>query len=214
MQRQFASMKRQFFESGDPLRKLSYFVAVSIDGFIGDRSGDGASFMPFVDEEFVEFLKAEYPETLPTHVRRAFGFEGLENKRFDTVVQGRGSYRLALDADITSPYGHLREYVASSTLDKSPDPNVEIISGDVVGKIRELKQEDSEFGIWLCGGARIAGELRDEVDELVIKTYPVLLGAGMPMFGGGVTSVISEFTLEASRVFGNGVIVRTYRRKR
>ncbi|MEU5955569.1 dihydrofolate reductase family protein [Streptomyces sp. NPDC047525] len=198
------------------MRKLIYFVAVSIDGFIGDRSGDGESFMPFVDEEFLEFLKTEYPETIPVEGRRLLGLEGLENKHFDTVVQGRGSYRLALDTDITSPYGHLREYVASRTLDKSPDPNVEIISGDVVGKIRELKQEESEFDIWLCGGSKIAGELRDEVDELVIKTYPVLLGAGMPMFdgGAGAESVVSEFELDASRVFGNGVVVRTYRRKR
>ncbi|MGW6058959.1 dihydrofolate reductase family protein [Streptomyces sp. NPDC055189] len=200
------------------MRKLVYFVAVSIDGFIGDRSGDAESFMPFVDEEFLEFLKTEYPETISVEGRRALGVGDLPNKHFDTVVQGRGSYRLALDADITSPYGHLREYVASRTLDKSPDPNVEIISGDIVGKIRELKQEESAFDIWLCGGARIAGELRDEVDELVIKTYPVLLGAGMPMFDGGenegAESVISEFTLDASRVFGNGLVVRTYRRKR
>lgn len=198
------------------MRKLSYFVAVSIDGFIGDRSGDGASFMPFVDEEFLEFLKTEYPETIPTEGRRMLGLEGAENKRFDTVVQGLGSYRLALDADITSPYGHLREYVASTSLDKSPDPKVEIISADLVGRIRELKREEGEFDIWLCGGAKIAGELRDEIDELIIKTYPLLLGAGMPMFdgGAGAETVISEFAFEASRVFDNGVVVRTYRRKR
>lgn len=198
------------------MRKLTYFVAVSIDGFIGDRSGDAESFMRFVDEEFLEFLKTEYPETISVEGRRVLGLGELENKRFDTVLQGRGSYHLALDNDITSPYGHLREYVASSTIGKSPDPNVEIISGDVVAKVRELKQEDSEFGIWLCGGAKIAWALRDEVDELVLKTYPVLLGAGMPMFDGGAEgeSVISEFALDASRVFGNGVVVRTYRRER
>lgn len=198
------------------MRKLSYFVAVSIDGFIGDRSGDGGSFMPFVDEEFLEFLTTEYPETIPAEGRRMLGIEGMENKRFDTVVQGLGSYRLALNAGITSPYGHLREYVASTTLDKSPDPNVEIIPDDLVGSIRGLKQEDSEYDIWLCGGARIAGQLRDEIDELVIKSYPVLLGTGMPMFdgGAGAETVISEFALDASRVFANGVVVRTYSRKR
>ncbi|MFG2649254.1 dihydrofolate reductase family protein [Streptomyces sp. NPDC048436] len=198
------------------MRKLTYFVAVSIDGFIGDRGGDAETFMRFVDEEFLEFLKTEYPETISVEGRRVLGLEALENKRFDTVIQGRGSYRLALDLDITSPYGHMREYVASSTIEKSPDPNVEIISGDVVGKVRELKQEDSEFDIWLCGGAKLAWALRDEVDELVLKTYPVLLGAGMPMFDGGAEgqSVVGDFALDSSRVFGNGVVVRTYRRQR
>lgn len=165
----------------------------------------------FADEEFVAFVKAEYPETLPTHVRRALGIDDLPNKRFDTIIQGRGSYDVALKEGITSPYAHLREYVASSTLKESPDPNVEIIADDLVGKVRELKAEDGEFGIYLCGGSKIAGELLDEIDELVVKTYPMVYGAGMPMFGSGLA--ISEFTLESVRTFGNA-LVRTYSRKR
>ncbi|CAM5718619.1 Dihydrofolate reductase OS=Streptomyces violarus OX=67380 GN=FHS41_002297 PE=4 SV=1 [Streptomyces violarus] len=149
---------------------------------------------------------------MPTQGRRALGFDDLPNKRFGTIVQGRASYDLALKDGITSPYAHLREYVASRTLKESPDPNVEIIADDLVGKVRELKAEEGGFGIYLCGGAQIAGELRDEIDELVIKTYPVVYGAGMPMFGSGFE--ISEFALESTRTFGNDVLVRTYSRKR
>ena len=101
-------------------------------------------------------------------------------------------------------------YVASRTLAESPDPHVEIIGDDLVARVRELKAEDSEFDIYLCGGSRLAGELHDEIDELVIKTYPVVLGTGMPMFGSGFP--ITEFTLEATRTFGNGAVVRTYSR--
>ncbi|MEW2811984.1 dihydrofolate reductase family protein [Streptomyces massasporeus] len=194
------------------MRKLTYFIACSIDGFIGDPSGDATSMLRFVDEEFIDFLKAEYPETMATHGRRALGLDDLPNKRFDTIVQGRVSYDLALKEGITSPYAHLREYVVSSTLTESPDPNVEIIADDLVGKVRELKAEDSEFGVYLCGGAKVAAQLLDEVDELVIKTYPIVYGSGMPMFGSGVA--ISDFTLESVRTFGNGVLVRTYSRKR
>ncbi|MFC4464408.1 dihydrofolate reductase family protein [Streptomyces xiangluensis] len=194
------------------MRKLTYFIACSIDGFIGDPSGDAQFFVPLVDEEFFEnFLKAEYPETVPTHGRRATGIDDLENKKFDTIIQGRSSYDLALAVDVTSPYAHMRQYVASRTLEKSPDPNVEIVSEGVVGKIRELKQEDSAFGIYLCGGSKIAGELIDEVDELVIKTYPLVLGSGMPMFGSAFA--LTEFTLDTVRTFKNGVLVRTYQRK-
>ncbi|MCX5560647.1 dihydrofolate reductase family protein [Streptomyces sp. NBC_00038] len=195
------------------MRKLTYFIACSIDGFIGAPDGDGQAFMPFVDEEFLEdFLKAEYPETLPTHARRPLGIDDLENRNFDTIIQGRASYDLALDLGVTSPYAHLREYVASRSLKESPDPHVEIVADDVVGKIRELKAEDGEFGIYLCGGSQLAGALIDEVDELVIKTYPVVLGSGMPMFGSGFD--VSEFALDQLRVFKNGVLVRTYSRKR
>ncbi|MFE9647819.1 dihydrofolate reductase family protein [Streptomyces sp. NPDC006365] len=195
------------------MRKLTYFIACSIDGFIGDPSGDAQFFVPLVDEEFFEdFVKAEYPETVPTHGRRATGIDDLENKKFDTIIQGRSSYDLALAIDVTSPYAHMRQYVASRTLEKSPDPNVEIVSDDVVGRIRELKQEDSEFGIYLCGGSQVAGELIDEVDELVIKTYPLVLGSGMPMFGSAFA--LTEFTLDTVRTFKNGVLVRTYQRRR
>lgn len=194
------------------MRKLTYFIACSIDGFIGDRDGDASFMYPFVVGDFAEYLKTEHPDVNPTHVRRLIGTEDVGIKEYDTVIQGRGSYDVALKEGITSPYSHLREYVASRTLTESPDPHVEIIGDDLVAKVRELKAEDGEFGIYLCGGSRLAGELRDEVDELVIKTYPVVLGTGMPMFGAGFA--VTEFTLDTVRAFDNGVLVRTYSRKR
>lgn len=194
------------------MRKLTYFIACSIDGFIGDPSGDGTEMARFADEEYSAFFAAEYPETVPTHVRHLVGMGDLPNKRFDTVIQGRASYDLALKEGVTSPYAHMRQYVASRTLTESPDPQVEIVSDDVVGKVRELKAEDGEFGIYLCGGSQLAGVLLDEIDELVIKSYPLVYGSGMPMFGSGLA--ITEFTLGEVRSFGNGVVVRTYSRKR
>ncbi|MEU7134695.1 dihydrofolate reductase family protein [Streptomyces sp. NPDC046261] len=194
------------------MRKLTYFVACSIDGFIGDPSGDASSMFQFVTEEFLDFLKTEYPETISAEGRKVLGCEGLGSRHFDTVIQGRASYQLALDVNITSPYGHLREYVASRSLEESPDANVRLVSGDLVGAVRELKAEDSELGIWLCGGSQLAGELIDEVDELVIKTYPQVYGSGMPMFG--THFAVTDFTLESVRSFDNGVLVRTYSRKR
>ncbi|MFF1274720.1 dihydrofolate reductase family protein [Streptomyces marokkonensis] len=194
------------------MRKLTYFIACSIDGFIGDPEGDASAMVSLVDEELLEFFRTEYPETLPTHGRRPLGMDDLPNKRFDTIIQGRASYDLALKEGITSPYAHLREYVASRTLGESPDPNVEIIADDLVGRVRALKAEDSAYDIYLCGGSKLAGELADEIDELVIKTYPIVQGSGMPMFASGFS--ITEFALESVRTLGNGIMVRTYSRKR
>ncbi|MFD4947534.1 dihydrofolate reductase family protein [Streptomyces sp. NPDC058239] len=194
------------------MRKLTYFIACSIDGFIGDPSGDASSMYQFVNEEFLEFLKTQYPETISTEGRKLLGFRSIENQQFDTVIQGRVSYQLALDINITSPYAQLREIVASRTLKESPDPNVELVSDDVVARVRELKAENSELGIWLCGGSQLAGELIDEIDELVIKTYPLVYGSGMPMFGSDFAP--TEFALDSVRVFDNGALVRTYSRTR
>ncbi|MGW1547791.1 dihydrofolate reductase family protein [Streptomyces sp. NPDC002346] len=194
------------------MRKLTYFIACSIDGFIGDPSGDASSMYRFVDEEFLDYLKSQYPETVSTAGRLQLGMHGVRNQKFDTVIQGRGSYQLALDVNITSPYAQLRELVASRTMKESPDPNVELVSGDVVGRVRELKAEESGLGIWLCGGSQLAGELLDEIDELVIKTYPLVYGSGMPMFGSDFAD--TEFMLDSVAVFDNGVLVRAYSRKR
>ncbi|MFF9629418.1 dihydrofolate reductase family protein [Streptomyces fradiae] len=195
------------------MRTLTYLVACSLDGFIGDPGGDATSMFRYLDEEYLAFLTGEYPETVSAEGRRALGITDAPNKHFDTVVQGRGSYQVGLDAGVPSPYGHLREIVASRTLETSPHPNVEIVSGDLVARVRALKAEDGPLGIWLCGGSGIAGTLIDEVDELVIKSYPQVYGAGMPMFGGAAFAV-SDFDLRDVRSFGNGVVVRRYGRVR
>ena len=192
------------------MRKLTYFIAASIDGFIGDPNGDGELFSEYLDEEYMETLSGEYPETIPTHVRKMVGLDHRENQRFDTIIQGRASYEVALRIDIPSPFAHMRQFVASRTLGESPDPAVEIVSDDLVGRVRELKREESPLDIYLCGGAQIAGALIDEVDELVIKSYPVVLGSGMPMFRAEFGR--QEFALERTRSFKNGVVVREYRR--
>ncbi|MFC8506081.1 dihydrofolate reductase family protein [Streptomyces sp. NPDC057411] len=194
------------------MRKLTYYVACTLDGFIGDPHGDASSMFRFVDEEYAAFMYGEYPDTVPTAFREAAGLADVPNKRFDTVIQGLGSYRLALDAGITSPYAHLRELVASRSLTESPDPNVELVAGDLAARVRALKAEDGGLGIWLCGGGQVAGQLVEEIDELVIKSYPQVYGSGTPMFGGGFG--IRDFALDDVRSFGNGVVVRTYTRKR
>ncbi|MET9452100.1 dihydrofolate reductase family protein [Streptomyces cinerochromogenes] len=194
------------------MRKLSYVIACSLDGFIGDEHGDGSAMYRFLDEEFLDYLRTELPDALPTHIRKSFGIDHLENKRFDTVIQGRASYEVALREGITSPYGHLRELVASRTLGASPHPNVEIVADGLTSRVRALKAEDGGLDILLCGGSRTAGALLEEIDELVIKSYPLVYGKGMPMFGTGLD--LKEFTLESLRTFGNGALVRTYGRKR
>lgn len=44
-----------------------------------------------------------------------------------------------------------------------------------------------------------------------IKTYPVVLGGGMPMSAADFT--VTGFALDAVRLFDNGVLVRTYSRR-
>ncbi|MFI0449284.1 dihydrofolate reductase family protein [Actinomadura sp. 6N118] len=189
------------------MRKLVYFIGSTIDGFIAAPDGDLA-FFP-ITEDVIAFLSSDYPETLPVQVREQLGIGDAANRRFDTVIQGRATYAPAIEAGLTSPYPHLRQYVVSETLTASPDPAVDIISGDVTGKVRALKAEEG-MDIFLLGGARLAGSLLPEIDELVVKVYPVVAGAGIPLFGMGFSPL--SFRLTGTHTLDGGMAVLSYER--
>ncbi|GAA2614603.1 dihydrofolate reductase family protein [Actinomadura fulvescens] len=189
------------------MRKLVYFIGTTIDGYIAAPDGD-LTFFP-ITEDLIAYLSADYPETLPVQVREQLGIDKAANRRFDTVIQGRATYAPAAEAGVTSPYPHLRQYVVSETLTTSPDPAVDIISGDVTGKVRALKAEEGK-DIFLLGGGRLAGSLLPEIDELVVKVYPVVAGSGIPMFGTGFSPI--PFRLTGTRTLDGGVTVLSYDR--
>ncbi|MCX5404684.1 dihydrofolate reductase family protein [Streptomyces sp. NBC_00335] len=194
------------------MRKLTYFVATSVDGFIGAPDGDADFIYSHLDGEFIDHLKAEYPETISAPGRAQLGIADAEPKHFDTVLMGRGTYEPGLKLGLTSPYGHMREqYVVSRSLTTAPDPAVRLIEGDLVGAVRELKARDG-LGIWLCGGADLAGQLIDEIDAFVVKTYPVFVGTGMPMSRAGFGARPLELT--GFKALGGGQVVTSYAVKR
>lgn len=193
--------------NGTGLRKLTYFVGTTIDGFIAAPDGAFDFFMPYVTEDFLPHLIGEYADTLPTPARAGLGLADAPNTRFDAVLMGRGTYAAGLADGLTSPYSHLRQIVLSRSLTSSPDPAVEVTDEDPIALVRKLKQEEG-LGIWLCGGADLAGQLLPEIDELVIKQYPVVAGTGIPLFRADFSP--RAFRLTDSRVFDSGNLVLTY----
>ncbi|WP_250036295.1 dihydrofolate reductase family protein [Paractinoplanes maris] len=188
------------------MRKLIYYVATTVDGFIAAPDGDFAFFGPF-QEELNAYITARYPETLPTALREQFGITA-PNQVFDTVVMGRGTYEPALKAGITSPYGHLKQFVFSRTVDPATDPAVTIVTEEPIGYLRELKQQAGQ-DIWLCGGGAFAGAVRSEIDEYVIKLNPVVAGDGIPLTAGPFDP--RRLTLiDTTPVGSTGVVVLRY----
>lgn len=188
------------------MRKLVYLIAVSIDGFI-EGPGREDDFYPQAPD-MVDHLRTHVPETMPTHIRPHIGLDGVSNKRFDTVLMGIGTYRPALDIGVASPYAHLRQYVVSRSLTEVADPAVELVHDDPVGLVRRLKAETADGDIWLCGGAVLAGQLLPEIDELVLKRYPVVAGDGKPAFVGQFQP--RPFAPVETLTFSNGGTITTY----
>lgn len=169
------------------MRKLVYFVAVTLDGYIaGPDGGDpsGAEFFP-ITPDLIEFIVANFPETLPGPARDAMGIAG-EARHFDTVIEGRASYDLGLAAGLDDAYPHLRHLVVSTSLAGRDDLPVEIVTTDPVARVRELKVEDG-LDIWLVGGGTLAHALLPEIDQLVLKINPSVIGSGIPLFAGEFT---------------------------
>ncbi|MFB6892259.1 dihydrofolate reductase family protein [Kitasatospora sp. NPDC056327] len=191
------------------MRNLTYYVGATLDGFIAAPDGDHQFLMPYVGGDFLAHLCTEFPETVPTPGRAAMGIADAPNKRFDTVLMGRGTYEPGLAVGLTGPYAHLRQIVFSRGLTESPDPAVEVTAADPLELVRELKRQDG-LGIWLCGGGELAGRLLPEIDELIVKQYPLAIGAGVPLFRAAFAP--HAFGLAGSRTFPNGVSVLTYRR--
>ena len=189
------------------MRSLTYFVAATLDGFIAGPDGD-FDFFP-VSDEYAEVVVRDYPETLPTHIRDALGVTA-EGTRFDTVISGFATYDVGPRTGYRSPYGHLVQYVVSTRLTEPPHPDIRVISSDPVTAVRNLKAGPGTKGIYLCGGGKLASALVSEIDELVIKRSPIVIGAGIPMFDGGLPP--HTFVPSHSETIDIGVSFQTYRK--
>ncbi|MGQ5261403.1 dihydrofolate reductase family protein [Micromonospora sp. ZYX-F-536] len=195
------------------MRKLVYYIAATLDGFIAgpdgaDPTGPGG-FWP-IPEDYLRHLVAEYPETLPGPARQALGVTA-EGTRFDTVLEGRHSYEIGLKAGVTDAYPHLRHLVFSRTLSGSPDGAVQVLSGDPIGTVRDLKRQDGK-DIWVIGGGALAGALYAEIDQLIVKLAPLTIGAGIPLFGRDAAFEPRTWQLSDHTVLDSGAIFLTYSR--
>ncbi|MEM7588001.1 MAG: dihydrofolate reductase family protein [Acidobacteriota bacterium] len=186
------------------MRNLTYLVACSADGFIARENGAIDEFT-FEGEHVADLLR-EFPETLPTHFRGALGIEG-DNRRFDTVLMGRRTYEVGLSEGITSPYQHLEQFLFSTSLPASPDPTVELISEGAIEAVRELKARGG-LDIWLCGGSELAAALFPEIDQLIVKSNPFLMGRGKTLFAREMPK--AELRLIEQRRYDSGFALLHY----
>ncbi|NOK17775.1 dihydrofolate reductase family protein [Corallococcus carmarthensis] len=185
------------------MRKLTYYIASSLDGFIASPTGAFDFFA--MEPDYLDAIAAEYPETLPAGYRAHRGITG-PGKHFDTVLEGRHTYQVGLDAGVTNAYPHLEHYVFSRSITQSPDPRV-TFSSTPLATVRELKARDG-LGIWLCGGGKLAAELLPEIDAYIIKLNPVIAGNGLRLVDAGFAP--HRLRLTGTRTVDSGVIFLSY----
>ena len=145
--------------------KLSVFCGVSVDGFLA-RPDDALDFLHTGEQE--------------PHGFKAF-LAGV-----NVVVIGRRTFEVVLNLGHLALYGHKPIIVLSShSLDFSSAKGVivEQTSGEPAEIVRQLKARGFKHA-YLDGGITIQRFLAAGcIDRLVITRVPVLIGAGIPLFG-------------------------------
>ena len=102
------------------------------------------------------------------------------------------------------------KYVASRTLRTAEWTNTSVLSGDVAEEVAKLKEQPGGE-IHVSGSGNLVQTLlrHDLVDEFVLLVFPVLVGPGKRLFGGG--TVPGTLELVESTSTGTGVTISTYR---
>jgi dihydrofolate reductase len=130
------------------------------------------------------------------------------------ILLGRKTY------DIFAPYwpehadywpgiNDVKKYVLSNTIKESDWNNTEFLT--TVADIEKLKNsEGGDIKVWGSGELIQLLLKHDLVDELWLKTYPVLLGKGKKLFSDEITP--AAFELTESTVTPDGVIFANYKR--
>ncbi len=191
------------------MRDLTYLISTSLDGFIADVDG---RYSANPNPPDLMAASAElFPETFLGREREVLGLDGA-GRRFDTVVMGLGTYQMMVRHGDPNPYPHLRQYVL--TRDAAglthTEPSITFVDAAASDLVGALRKEDSKLGIWLCGGSRLASSLVNEIDRLVLKLCPMILGDGVPLFARGIEPQPQEFL--SAKTLPSGAMIVSYRR--
>jgi dihydrofolate reductase len=137
----------------------------------------------------------------------------------DIVLMGRRTYDVFAPAWMSrsgDPFSDrintMRKVVVSSTLSDPQWANTEVVAGDVVARVRDLKGEDGGH-IVQYGFGDVSRPLLEHglFDELQLWIHPQLVGpsdAADLLYRPGTAAT---FELVDSQVLSNGIILATYR---
>lgn len=177
------------------MRKLSLFIATSLDGYIA-KPNDDLSFLKLVEKEGEDYGYAEFMDNI------------------DTIILGRKTYDYVLKEIGSSHYdnGERDVYVITKTARSSKGRTV-FYTGELSELVQRLKSNDGK-NIYCDGGAEIINELLklDLIDEFIISVIPILVGNGTRLFNDGRPE--QQLELVSAKTFDTGLTQLHFSRKR
>ena len=177
------------------MRKLSLFIATSLDGYIA-KPNDDLSFLRSVEKEGEDYGYEEFVANV------------------DTIILGRRTYDWVLKEIGPSHYdnGEKEVYVITRT-DRPSIGNTKFHAGSPADLVQKLRNQKGK-NIYCDGGAEIINELlkSDLIDEFIISVIPVLVGNGTRLFKDGRPE--QQLELVSVKTFDTGLTQLHYIRKK
>lgn len=177
------------------MRKLSLFIASSLDGYIA-KPNDDLSFLNIVEKEGEDYGYAAFTATI------------------DTIILGRKTYEYVLHKTGSSFYDNGQRDVYVITRTERPGiGRTTFYTGNLTDLVHRLKSGSGK-NIYCDGGAEIVNELlqQDLVDDFIISVLPILVGSGTRLFKDNRPEQLLELT--GVKSYETGLIQLHYKRKR
>ncbi|MCI8484037.1 MAG: dihydrofolate reductase [Lachnospiraceae bacterium] len=148
------------------MRKMSLFIAMSLDGYIADIKG-GVNWLTGQGND---------DENIDTYAEFV--------KNIDTILMGWNTYHQIVTE--LSPnewiYHDFTTYVMTHNEHISSE-QIRFVNIDPVSLAKGLKEEEGK-DVWICGGANLVQQLVNEdlIDCYYITVVPIILGSGIRLF--------------------------------
>jgi dihydrofolate reductase len=175
---------------------------VSLDGVVEDPTGEEG----FRHGGWFGQIK-DHPELNQLALDDALGAQAL--------LLGRRSYEFfaarwpSRNGELADRLNSLPKYVVSSTLESPDWNNSTVLKSEAVSEVSKLKRELDGDIVVLASFQIVHALMEDDlVDELRLKVFPVVLGAGERLFGE--YSDKKPMRLVDSRTIDDGVAYHTY----
>lgn len=141
--------------------------------------------------------------------------DALMARPFDLLL-GRRTYEIFAaywpyqeDSPIGEKFNSATKFVATSSDEPLAWVNSVALRGDVPGEVAALKRQEGPDLLIQGSGVLIRSLLADGlIDELTLMTFPLVLGTGKRLFGGG--TMPAALNMVDSRISTTGVVMGRY----
>ncbi|MGB4778597.1 dihydrofolate reductase family protein [Microbacterium sp.] len=185
------------------MRKVTYSMGMSLDGFIVDAHGafDWAAPSEEVFRQSLDEIRDVGVHLMGRRLYETMRYwETTDEASFDE-----------LEREWAGLWNPLPKLVFSRTLTEVQG-NARLATRSVADEVARLRAEPADGDIAI-GGATLAVEAArlGLIDEYLIRVFPILVGGGLPFFARNQRQV--ELELIESRVLDGGVVFSHYRRR-